>query len=282
MRNFFLLLFCLAFTTLAAQYKRRLNPIFTESPGYPQSGWFWEAGVTYGYHQGDVENAIVRETTDSLVVADLSPSSMPFGYVGVGRFTLIPRGIIFNMIDYGIGFKGLFYNQDFKGDLFFKNDIEAAPQSYEDEGRWSDYNVTLNLNLNRYFQVSEKVFIMPGIGIHGDFRVGGRQTESLDREITGYEFPETIQVNTHARINVGIKIHRELFIVPGFELNLVDAMNFEEPKITRRYFNTEYLPMMLSVKVMYHKPPRLKPCKVGVSDVDLDNTRRRKRKIQLF
>ncbi len=281
MKHLLVILLAALCVSVDAQYKRRLNPIFTESPGYPRSGWFWELGVTYAYTEGDVNDAIIRETTDSLVVANLSPSGFPLGYVGIGRFNLLPNPII-NMIDYSIGFRSMAFNQDLDAILYFKNDNIAPPENYTDEGRRTDYSVTVNLNFNRYFQISESFFIMPGIGMHGDFRVTGRDQASLDSEITGYTFPPTIQARAHARLNVGFKVHRELFIVPGLEANLIALDDFENQKITTTYFNSEYWPLMFSVKIMYHKTPRLRPCKVGVSDIDLDNTRRRKRKIQLF
>ncbi len=282
MRKILFLILVISCFNLDAQYKRRLNPIFTNAPGYPMGGWFFEPGITYGYHQGKLENVIVKETTDSLVVGDLTPKSYPFIYLGAGRFNLFPNGLIVNMIDYGIAFKGVAYNQDFKGRLFYKNDNTLAPEDYEDEGRWSDYNVTVNFNINRYIQLTEKFFLMPGIGVHGDFRVAGTQSFSLDTAIAGYRFQDDLKFSAHARLHFGIKIHRELFIVPGFEVQLYDLVNTDVPKITRTYFNSEYCPVMFTVKVMYHKPPPRKPCKVGVSDIDLDNNRRRKRKIHLY
>ncbi|TXC81790.1 hypothetical protein [Luteibaculum oceani] len=266
-----------------AQYKRRLNPIFTEAIGYPKGGWFFEPGITYAYTQGEMKNRIIKETQDSLVVADITPSSFPFIYLGAGRFNLLPNSPFINLIDYGLAFKGVIYNQDTRGNLFFKDDNSIPPEQFDDEGRWSDYNITANLNLNHYIQISESVFIMPGMGLNADFRVGGTESYSIpDTSITGYRFPETVRFFAHARINVGIKIHRELFIVPGFEVPLVNLKQTQNAKVTQTYWNSEYWPMLLSVKVMYHKPPRRKPCKVGVSDIDLNNTRRRKRKIQLY
>ena len=282
MKRIIALLLLICCVQLQGQYKRRLNPIFTTSPGYPQGGWFFEPGITYGYNEGSQKNVIVKETTDSLVVGDITAKSYPFLYLGAGRFNIFPNGVVINHIDYSLAFKGVAYNQDFKGRLFYKNDNTLAPEDYEDEGRRSDDNVTVNFNLNRYIQLTEKVFVMPGIGVHGDFRVAGTDSYSLDSAITGYSFPNTLQFSAHARLSVGIKIHRELFIVPGIEMQLYDLVNTDVPKITRTYFNSEFLPLILSVKIMYHKPPPRKPCKVGVSDIDLNNTRRRKRKIQLY
>lgn len=281
MRNFLLIILSVAFFQVQGQYKRRLNPIFTSALGYPQSGWFWEAGLTYGYNEGKINDAIVRSTQDSLVVGNISPSSIPHGYIGVGGFTLINSPVI-NMIDYSIGFKGQFYNQDFEGEYYQLGESDAPPRIIEDEGRWSNYNVTLNFNFSHYFQVTEQFFIMPSLGLNGDFRVTGRESYSVDTSFTGYKFPKNINLFAHARISAGFKIHKELFIVPGIEAQLFNLLDFEQSKITQTYFNSEFLPLILSVKIMYHKPPRRKPCKVGVSDVDLNNTRRKKRKISLY
>lgn len=268
-----------------AQYDRIFEPLFEERPGYPKSGWIVGLGATYNITTTDERDVLLKDTPDSLFYGSYRSSSLPGLYAEVGRFTNFREGIIFNQIDYGVNFKQMIHHQEFAGYLKSPSDLNADSIVFNDpEAKYNDLNIGVHFNASRFIQLSDYHFIMPSIGIHGDFRVGGKKSYELFEEVAAYRFPEkNLQIALHAKLAWGVKLTRETFLVPSIEVQLNKLFVEEENKgIGVDYFHSSYNPIIFAVKYYIHRPQRRNDCAEFDNRVNLERKRRRKTGRQMF
>jgi len=245
--------------------------LFSEAPGWPKSGWLAAIGATYTL---PVNRLLTNQAPNSYVNGSYKTFSFPGIYAELGRFHVVPAGIIFNNIDYSLAFKQMHYRQNFDG--------KAGGVAVVDEARREDQNITLNLNFNAVIQFSDWQWIQPSLGIHGDYRTGGKKSYSAD-SLMAYSLPkEDFVLQGHAKLAYGAKLTQELFIVPSLEIALWRFNDLNNLTIPRRTFYSSYTPVIFSIKFLLHRPLSLKPCNVEVEEVDLTNTKRKKKKPKLF
>lgn len=267
-----------------AQFDRIYTPLFEERPGYPNSGWLVGLGATYNLNNTNEDNVLLKETSDSLFFGDIKSSSFLGLYGEVGRFHFFRNAKIINIIDYGLAFKQLKHYQDLDAYLLSPQDVQADTLFFRDEdARYNDNNITAQFNLNRIFQLGNYSFIMPGFGVHGDFRFGGKQSFELDRNVAAYTFPDkNFKVAVHAKLAYGFKLTRETFLVPSIEIQLWDLTNTDSIGIGRTYFHSKYNPIVFSLKYYIHRPIRKNDCASFDNRVNLDRKRKRKRGVRMF
>lgn len=276
------LLFSVVFAN--AQFDRIFSPLFEERPGYPNSGWIVGLGATYNLNNTDEKSVLLKQSADSLFYGDIKSSSFLGIYGEVGRFHYFRNAKIINNIDYGLAFKQLKHYQDLDAFLLSPQDQQADTLFFKDEdARYNDNNITAHLNFNRIFQLSNYSFIMPGFGVHGDFRFGGRKSYELDDDVAAYQFPDkNFKVAVHAKLAFGFKLTRETFLVPSVEIQLYDFSNLDSIGIGRTYFHSNYNPIIVAVKYYIHRPNRRNSCAEFDNRVNLDRKRKRKKGVRMF
>lgn len=273
-KNLLVLSCLLSSSLIQAQYKKVYEDLFQQTSGWPMSGWLAGIGATYTLPANKLQH---NYRINSTVSGDFKTYSFPGIYAELGRFHLVPAGIIFNNIDYSVAFKQMHYRQNFSGTS------SATGLAVIDKASWEDQNAALNFNLNSVIQIGDFQWIQPTLGIHGDYRFGGKQIFSSDSASFQYVLPgEKLNVQLHAKIAYGLKLTSELFIVPSLEIGLWRLNNLTELRIPKTVFNSNYTPVIFCVKFLLHRPFNLKPCKINVEEVDLSKTKRRKKKVRLF
>ena len=291
MKRFFLLAIVLVPLIAESQtrYKRRIDPIFEERMGYPRHGWILGAGVTWAYTTTDVENMALRPETDSIFFGDVTGSTFIGPMVEVGKFHFFEQNFFINQLDYTVGFKQVKYFQSLEAN-YFTGSASDGPLlgdtvAFRDkDAKWVDNNITVNLNFSHAFQLGPYSFIMPSVGVHGDLRLGGKREFELDEEVAGYVFPENnVSVSWHARLSYGFKLSSNLFVVPAFEVQMHELMG-DSPRdgIKRRYFHSEYTPVILSCRVLLHYPVKRNNCRIPTDTGDLSKSKRSNKKVRMF
>ncbi len=266
----FLLLFCSV--SVFGQYKRHFADLFSQTAGWTKSGWLGAIGATYTL---PVNRLLTKQQPNANLSGSIKTFSFPGIYAEIGRFHLVPAGIIFNNIDYSIAFKQMNYRQNFDGTL-------ASGTAVSDKAEWEDQNATINLNFNSIIQFADFQWIQPTLGIHGDYRFGGKRSYSGD-SLMGYTLTrEDFTLQIHAKLAYGAKLTSELFIVPSIEIGLWQLNNLNNLRIPKTVFYSNYTPIIFTIKFLLHRPLSMKPCDIEVEEVDLSNTKRSKKKPKLF
>lgn len=281
-----LLAIVLLFTAVCAkaQYDRVFTPLFEERPGYPNTGWIVGLGATYNLNNTNEDNLLLKQSSDSLFYGDIKSSSFVGIYGEVGRFHYYRNAVIINNIDYGLAFKQLKHFQELDAYLLSPQDPSADTlRFFDQDAKYNDLNITAHFNFNRIFQMSNYSFIMPGFGVHGDFRFGGKKSFELEQDVANYQFPEkNFKVAVHAKLAFGFKLTRETFLVPSVEIQLYDFSNLDSIGIGRKYFHSNYNPIIFAVKYYIHRPLRRNSCAEFDNRVNLDRKRRRKKGVRMF
>lgn len=265
-------LFCLLVSVMAqAQMKHAFADLFQQTPGWPKSGWLAGIGASYTLPPNKAMDITLR----SGAAGQLKTFSFPGIYAELGRWHLVPSGIIFNNLDYSVAYKELNYRQDFSGMM--------GSTAVVDKAKLNEQNVSVNFNLNSVIQLSSIDWIMPSIGIHGDYRFGGSSTYSMDSTVFNYTIPsEKLNVQLHAKLAYGLKLTTELFIVPSLEIGLWRLNDLNNLRIPKTVFNSNYTPVIFCIKFLLHRPFNLKPCNIKPEEVDLSKTKRSKKKVKMF
>lgn len=256
-----------------AQTKRYYKTLFSDSPGWTKSGWVGSVGSTYALiHQKSDQPRPINSQLTSVV----DPYVNPGFFAELGRFTMIPAGIVFHQMDYTVSYKTVNYRQ---------NLIQPGsnPIAYDDKASFKGSYIGLNLNFNTILQLSDYLWLQPGLGLHVDHPLQQRVTTGLSPEASNYVYPSNqTAVRGHAKFAVGYKLTSELFIVPSLEIALWRFNELTNPRIPDRIFLQQWTPMVFAVKFLLHRPLSLKPCKIEVEEVDLTKTKRKKKKVRLF
>lgn len=273
MRKLVVFLFIFACIGAEAQYKKAFEDLFQQTSGWPMSGWVFGAGATYTLPVNKLQHNYTMTPGN---LGDLKTYSFPGIYAEIGRFHLVPSGIIFNNLDYTVAFKQINYRQQF-------TPTNTVANYTADKAQWQDNNISVNFNLNSVIQFADYQWIQPSLGIHGDYRLGGKTSYSSDSINYPYTIPDNkLNVQLHAKLAYGAKLTSELFIVPSIEIGLWRLDNLTQLRIPRTVFNSNYTPVIFCIKFLLHRPFNLKPCDIEVEDVDLSNTKRSKKKPKLF
>ncbi len=255
------------------QMKRAFADLFQQTPGWPKSGWLAGIGATYTL---PVNKKQADFTLPSGAVGAMKTYSSAGLYAELGRWHLVPSGLVFNNLDYSVAYKQMNYNQDFTG-------TAVNGTALSDKAKWTDQNVSFNFNLNSVIQISSVDWIMPSLGIHGDYRFGGNSSYSSDTLNYYYNIPSNkVNIQLHAKIAYGLKLTTELFVVPSIEIGLWRLKDLNHLRIPTDIFNSHYTPVIFCAKFLLHRPFNLKPCDIKVEEVDLSKTKRSKRKPKLF
>lgn len=283
-RILLLLTLCIGFAA-QAQYNPYLDPIFEQRIGYPKHGWIFGVGATWGYTSTQETDFQLKADTDSIFFGDFTNSTFIGPYLEAGKFHIFPGGIIINNMDYTVAFKQLRFYEEFEGKNYPPDNPNGVPELIRDrDARYIENNVTVNLNFNRLIQLGNRSFLMPGIGINGDLKVGENRDYELQDDVAGYIFPKTaLRASFHARLSYGFKLNRETFLVPSIEVQLHELTSNDQFEIKRRYFHGEYIPIILSCRLLLHKPISQVACS-SLNDQanNLSRTKRKKKSRRMF
>ncbi len=279
-----LLLTCFALSILAQ--KKHKWPVFEETPGYPQSGWVISPLLTNVFgSKTDPFSVTATDTLGQMITHDgnmYTRSELGLG-LEVGRFHIIPAGIIFNNLDYTLSYRQFIFGQRFEG-----NETTTSIQNgvFQDKTKktfaYKQHNISVNINFNAVVPFNGLRFLYPTLGARMDYDVGNQELEYQASEYFYAHQPEKLNAWIYAKVGFGMKFGTNWFFVPTVEYSWLHLNDMNSIKSFVPVYNTGQHPVTVSLKLLWHKPKRLKGCDIKPDEVDLEKTKRKKGKVRLF
>ena len=288
MKHFITILLAVIFSVQLSAQKKYKWPVFEETPGYPKSGWVIAPLLTNVFGNRTEPYSVLA--VDSLNTVQhngkiYGRSELGYG-LEVGRFHLIPAGIIFNNLDYTLSYRQFIYGQRFDGtETITPLDQSSGP--VEDKQKTSfaykQHNVSFNINFNAVIPFNGLQFLYPTLGARMDYDVNNQEIESEASNYFYGKSPDKLNAWVYAKVGFGMKFGKNWFFVPTVEYSWLHLNDLNKLKSFVPVYNTGYHPVTVSLKLLWHKPKKIEGCDIKPSEVDLENTKRKKKgKVRLF
>lgn len=255
----FLLLILLQGFTAGAQSGRQNLPLYsTESGDLLPRGFFFAPGISYMWPSDWNRDLNYPLSPDTTLTGEIAARGKIGLYLELGHAHFLPDWMWLNYLDYGLGFKMLRGKEDFSGQGI-QPETGALLFETESAGKYSESFVNLFFNANKFLQVSDYNFLVFGAGINADYRViSNRDFEGIPPGVQ--QFPENLLVQGHLKLGYGFKVQRNLFIIPFLEVPVLGMVPFESYRSTLPYFNSNYRPLLLTVRFQWLSKRKAQDC----------------------
>lgn len=262
MKQFFVI--TLLFLALAsyAQDGRQNTPLFNLNGGnYVNKGWFISPGFTYMFPSTANRSVFqLQDNKEDTLYAGDYKSRGKFGInFEIGKFHLYDRKFI-KAIDYGLGFKSLKGRESFDG--LVGVDSLLSPLAYE--ANFKNSFVTGFFNITNFLQLSDRTFLQNSLGVNADYRLINK-TDVIPDYGSQATFPKAFVGQLHYKFGFGFRAGTNLFVVPSIETPILGLYQWRDGKSTMHYFNSEYRPLIVSVRFFWLKKRPVRDC-VGAPD----------------
>ncbi|MCC7331746.1 MAG: hypothetical protein IT232_03970 [Flavobacteriales bacterium] len=215
-------------------------------------GWFFGLGITYMFPYLDKTETI--EFTDSLNrIFTQRYTASPTGNVGlfaeIGKFKINNRRII-NYHDFGLSYKWFRGGEDFTSTTL----LNQIPYSNSKAtGNYSDHALSLHYNIGHSIDVSEKTFIVNGLGLNTDYFIVANRENGGIILTQPHHFVSDFVGEAHYFFGMGFKAGNRLMIMPIIETPIFALYEFNHIKSTHDYFNSRSRPILFRVRFMILK-----------------------------
>lgn len=197
-----------------------------------------------------------------------------FAEVGLAHFTQRRsklakawKKVFISYLDYGLGFK-MFSGAE-RMDLTIQNPGGTESSSSESSTFKNGY-VYGRFSIHKNFYIGKKYFIDNGLGANLDYRLLETNTSyglSQYGLINNYNHPSLVaQLNYD--LGFGIKLSRRSFLIPGVHLPIMSFYEWRGGCAALKWFDSNYLPIMAKVKLIYLFEKKAKGCNTPNSDED--------------
>lgn len=241
-------------TVFSQQYKpgKGGGGLYSLADGKLDKGWYFGIGGTYMLPY--LKNAETIEYTDTLNQTftqeyEASPTGK-FGLMGeVGLFKITGKRVI-NYRDFGLAYKWFRGGEDFTQTTTLNN---ALYNQSETSANYSDHAISLHLNFGHSKDLSDKTFMVNGLGLNADYLL--IKSRDAGGSILGQEqkFVSDILGEIHYFFGMGFKTGKRLIIMPMIETPIFALYEFNHIKSTHDYFNTRARPIIFKIRFMFLK-----------------------------
>ena len=247
LKHIVIILVFLKFTveiTAQGLYSRKNNDAFPSSLQYHLGGWHFAPGFTYTFPSffyfpyNDGQNYLRGKGK--------------FGaYIELGRYRILEYSLFFKYLDYGIAYKSL------RGRGSLNNNF-------------GDHFISVFLNLNKTWKISDVSFIQNTIGLNGDY--------AFIRNVISAPAIPVFQL--HYKFGFGFKIGEKTLCIPSRETPVLNIFPWGKGRSTLLYNNGRYRPIVMSIRFLFFREIKEKKCiKVPAPDLpdgykmptDMDN-----------
>lgn len=241
-------------TTLNAQtYKPgKSGGLYRTGDEKLDKGWFFGIGLTYMLPY--LEQSETINFTDTLnQTFTQNYTATPTGKIGlfaeIGKFKINNKRII-NYHDFGLSYKWFRGGEDFTSTTLLNNNPYSNSST---QGSYSDHAISLHYNIGHSIDVSDKTFIVNGLGLNADYfiiksRSGGGSILNQPQK-----FVSDFVGEAHYFFGVGFKTGKRLMIMPMIETPVFAIYEFNHIKSTHDYFNTRSRPIIFRIRFMILK-----------------------------
>ena len=251
----FLLTFILVVsTTLQAQtYKpEKTGGLYRTGDEKLDKGWFFGLGITYMLPYLK-ENETIDYTDTLNQKFTQTYTAKPTGKIGlfaeIGKFKINNKRII-NYHDFGLSYKWFRGGENFESTTLLNNNPYSASNT---TGSYSDHALSLNYNIGHSYDVSDKKFIVNGLGLNADYFIIKSRSGSGSILGTPQKFVSDFVGEIHYFFGMGFKTGKRLIIMPIIETPVFAIYEFNHIKSTHNYFNTRSRPIIFRIRFMFLK-----------------------------
>jgi hypothetical protein len=281
--NRVLTLLCLAFLSGMLFAQRDLTPggrrgsYFGKADykDYRFYGLQFSAGPTFLKTRSENPTIVTSDATGRPIDYTIDPASRIgfFAEVGMAHFTQRRsklaqawKKVFISYYDYGIGFKQ------------FSGTETTTVRSYapdgsvintaEGKGAFKNGYLYGRFSIHKNFYIGKKYFIDNGLGANVDYRlIEGTNSYSVAGITNNYNHSKLVaQLNYD--LGFGIKLSRRSFLIPGVHLPIMSFYEWRGGCAALKWFDSNYLPIMAKVKLIYLFEKKAKGCNTPSSDED--------------
>lgn len=190
-----------------------------------------------------------------------------FGELGMVHITKRYRKYI-HYYDWAIGYKS------FGG---YESTTETAYNEHDSivgtdfgQANFRNGHLSGRFSVHSVYQINPTLFLDNALGVNLDYSFTGR-----NKEYQGFVMPETQQfqqnfmAQLHYDIGVGFKAKEGWFIIPGVQLPIITAYEWNNANPSIHWFSSKYYPVLFKVKFvgLFKKDPdRCPPVEINEQD----------------
>lgn len=252
----FLLTFLLVVSTIlqAQTYKpgNKSGGLYRTDDEKLDKGWFFGLGITYMMPYLK-ENETIDYTDTLNQKFTQTYTAKPTGKIGlfaeIGKFKINNKRII-NYHDFGLSYKWFRGGENFESTTLLNNNPYSASNT---TGSYSDHALSLNYNIGHSYDVSDKKFIVNGLGLNADYFIIKSRSGGGSILGTSQKFVSDFVGEIHYFFGMGFKTGKRLIIMPIIETPVFAIYEFNHIKSTHDYFNTRSRPIIFRIRFMFLK-----------------------------
>jgi len=238
-------------------YSAKKERIIPRDNKYQKSGWLIGPGITYtwpGKWNQQFDSTHANGTQSEF---QMKTRGRPGFYLEAGRYKIFKKGKIFRYFDYGIALKS-FGGAEFVTDSL--KDSSGNPlAATEYEGKFNEVNVDGFVNINNVIRLGGKMMLQNSLGLNVDYRFIGsanyqNSTNGEDDILNLNQFvpqADPLRFNLHYKIGIGFRTNPYTVVIPSLEVPIMTIIPAGDLKPTFQYFNSRYLPLIFSVRIMF-------------------------------
>lgn len=215
-------------------------------------GWFFGIGLTYMLpYLKESETINFTDTLNQTFTQDYTAT--PTGKIGlfaeIGKFKINNKRII-NYHDFGLSYKWFRGGEDFTSTTLLNQNPYTSSST---QGAYSDHAISLHYNIGHSIDVSDKTFIVNGLGLNADYFIIKSRSNGGNILNQPHEFVTDFVGEAHYFFGVGFKTGKRLMIMPMIETPVFAIYEFNHIKSTHDYFNTRSRPIIFRIRFMILK-----------------------------
>ena len=196
-----------------------------------------------------------------------------FAEVGLAHFTQRRSAlgkkmnkVFISYFDYGIGFKMLSGKEQTTINYYNLNGTLVSSAS--GNGSFQNGYLYGRFSVHKNFYIGKKYFLDNGLGVNLDYRVldGNKNYDGATIGPKAFHNPLVAQMNYD--LGFGIKLSRRSFLIPGVNLPILGFYEWRGGCAALKWFDSNYLPIMAKVKLIYLFEKKSKGCSTPGTEDD--------------
>jgi len=232
----------------SAQQGRMHRDVFPTFGDYNRSGWVFSPSLNYTMPNLKDPAERIFLTGDSVYQVNYDHAGrLGFGFE-FGRFKVIDNSRLISHIELNLGVKVFRGTERFEAVL---DDPDTAnPSTLNGEGTWQQTYATMSFDASNIMQFSSTSFLQNTLGVNADYRVVDNANYD-DRGLPiALDSPTRFIFQAHYRLGWGVKVARNMIVIPSIETPIVTFYQFDDLKSTLKIFNSRYRPLIFRVSIL--------------------------------
>lgn len=276
MNRFSLLIFAMFLAQISFSQRKR-PPIFpTDEPYFKNWGWYAGIGANYSLGVSGKTDASYNENTDTSFQYTFTPRGKVGMMIEGGAFYLLDNKYV-SVLDAGLRFNWFNGKENFE-EYQVNQTLMDTVSNQNGNQQFSMMNISLRLDASNAIQVSKYGFIQNTLGLNFDYRFyDGQKVDpenfSFPFEPFSLESQSAFQVQLHYKIAYGFRLDLMHYMIIGIDTPIFTALPWENGSPAFAFFSSEYLPLTLSVRVLFLRKSNRPDCN---KPAPLDTNKKRK------